>query len=208
MIQPRPTWASGEPPAAASDGSGGVSGGRQRHVLLRIPDCSERMRSQQAGERSTVFAAAHWSTICRELAQDLIRPWRRPRALLAGAIGLILILVAVALVAGARQPRPSHAGSQRRDREVGAPPATSTHETCYIGPRPIGPCSQTPGAPDDAPAFPGGELNRAIPNQSAVAHPFFGPTPTGGASRENTAARRPPGPAHLEQRLERIGGTY
>ena len=208
MIQPRPTWASGEPPAAASDGSGGVSGGRQRHVLLRIPDCSERMRSQQAGERSTVFAAAHWSTICRELAQDLIRPWRRPRALLAGAIGLILILVAVALVAGARQSRPSHAGSQRRDREVGCcrqprhkRPATSGRDQLARVPKHL-------VTPDDAPAFPGSELNRAIPNQPAVAHPFLGPTQTGGASRESTAARRSPGAAHLEQRLERIGGTY
>jgi len=209
MNQPRPNWASGELPASAVDTSGGsLSSGRQRHVFLRIPDCSERMRSEQAGERSQAFSAAHWSTACRGLAQDLIRPWRRPRALLAGAIGLILILVAVALVAGARQPRPSHAGSQRRDNEPGAPPGTATHETCDIGARPAGPGCQPPGTLDDAPAFPGSDVNRAIPNGPAVVHPFLGPSHNGGTSRENVAARHSAGPAHLEQRLERVPGTY
>jgi hypothetical protein len=204
MNQPHPSWTPGEPPAAAIDGGGDFSGGRGRNVLLRIPDCTPRIHSQQSGDGSRSFSAASWSKVCREAVQDLIRPWRHPRALLAGAIGLILILVAVALVAGARQPRSHHAGSDRRDRQPGA----TAQETCNIGASPAAVGSQAPGGLVGAPTFPARDMNRAIPNEPAVVHPFLGPGATGGTPRQNVAARQSAGPAHLEQRLERVPGTY
>ena len=139
------------------------------------------MSSEQAGERPQPFSAAHWSTACRGLARGHpIRPGGGRGALLAGAIWpdsdfgrqsryLRRWATAPAMRAASGAKSARHRRGRRHTR-----PATWR--------RPAGPGGQPPGTLDDAPAFPGSDVNRAIPTgrpsfirslarRTTVAHP-------------------------------------
>ncbi len=204
MDQASSSWSTSASPQPAANGAGLDPAARDRHILLRIPDCTERhvVRIEQAARatgKTPLSSRLSW------LTQGLARPWTRPRTMLAGAVGVLALLVAAALLVGKHHRAPSHAGKDRFYDDVEAPGWGAGGK--FAAP---GPAATRDETLDDAPAFPAGGLGSVRPNQPSSVNqsrelPRQAGKPTA-AARSGAA----PGPqeAHLEQRIDRVPARY
>jgi hypothetical protein len=179
--------------------------GRERPVLLRIPDCTARIDPAVTADSSQSFLRAGWIGRLVTLARGLMGPWRRPRGLVAGALGVALILGTVVLLAATRQRGTNHADSDRRGESLTSPPWTSAGDA---GVARSSSAAEDASILDEAPRFPSGDVNQVRSNQPAS----LDSSRAGARGAETKAAtdkRNPPGPcAHIEPRIDRVSTQY
>jgi len=184
----------------------GPGSARELHVLLRIPDCSQRVRVAAADPGTGKLLGIGWADECvRKVLGLFARLWRS-RKLLVGAASVGLVLITVAMVAAARQRGTNHAGSSLRGEAATASSWTVTSDSPATTSN-----SGTVSASilGDAPPFmPSGDVNQVPPSQRSTVGEAPPYRPRGTAS-STTAARAPAGPqAHIPQRIDRVPAQY
>jgi len=192
------------PVLGAAQGTGAVAG-RERPVLLRIPDCSDRIYAAAAADSSQSFLRAAWIGRLVTLARGLMGPWRRPRGVVAGALGVALILGTVVLLAATRPRGANHAGSDRRGESLTSPTWTSAGDA---GVARSNSATEAASMLDEAPRFPSGDVNQVRSNQPASLDSSRAGA-RGADTKATTDKRNPPGPcAHIEPRIDRVSTQY
>lgn len=208
MSQPLQKWASADEPYEQATTAAPVVVLSERHVLMRLPDCSAHSRRALVDIGRSLLQPITWIGFGRQAFEELIRPWRHPRTFFAGIVGVGLIVSAVVMMTGPRWRSAPHADAERH-REKHDDASAAEAEGTYVASRVRANTSAAlqDKSLEDAPAYdPKSEANRPRANQPASVE---GPAITPPQSTNRGAAT---GPAvqqgHLELRVTRVPAQY